>query len=81
MRVSVTLYLALFASLGAYICWNRGVAVVGANTAGFTLHLVPAFGTGLAIVLLGEAFHAFHAAGIIAILVGVIVATRPRSGG
>ena len=75
------LYLALFASLGAYICWNRGVAVVGANTAGFTLHLVPAFGTGLAIVLLGEAFHAFHAAGIIAILVGVIVATRPRSGG
>ena len=74
------LYLALFASLGAYICWNRGVAIVGANTAGFTLHLVPAFGTGLAIVFLGEAFHAFHAAGITAILLGVIVATRPRSG-
>ena len=74
------LYLALFASLGAYICWNRGVAIVGANTAGFTLHLVPAFGTGLAIAFLGEAFHAFHAAGITAILLGVIVATRPRSG-
>jgi drug/metabolite transporter (DMT)-like permease len=74
------LYLALFASLGAYICWNRGVAIVGPNTAGFTLHLVPAFGTGLAIVFLGEAFHAFHAAGIAAILLGVVVATRPRSG-
>jgi drug/metabolite transporter (DMT)-like permease len=74
------LYLALFASLGAYICWNRGVAVVGANAAGFTLHLVPAFGTGQAMLFLGEAFHGFHAAGIAAILVGVIVATRPPSG-
>jgi len=74
------LYLALFASLGAYICWNRGVAIVGANTAGFTLHLVPAFGTGLAIIFLGEGFHGFHAAGIASILMGVIVATRPRSG-
>jgi drug/metabolite transporter (DMT)-like permease len=73
-------YLALFASLGAYICWNRGVAIVGANTAGFTLHLVPAFGTLLAIILLGEAFHAFHAAGIATIVLGVVVATRTVSG-
>jgi len=41
---------------------NRGVAIVGANAAGFTLHLLPAFGTLLAIVFLGESFHPYHAA-------------------
>jgi drug/metabolite transporter (DMT)-like permease len=58
------LYVGLAASVGAFICWNRGVAVVGANAAGFTLHLLPAFGTALAMLFLGEAFHAFHASGI-----------------
>ncbi len=69
-------YVALFASVGAFICWNRGVAIVGANTAGFTLHLLPAFGTVLAMIFIGERFHPFHAAGIATILAGVIVATR-----
>ena len=75
-EAAAVLYVAAAASVGAFICWNRGVAVLGANTAGFTLHLLPAFGTLLAMVFLGEAFHAFHAAGVATILAGVIVATR-----
>ena len=70
------LYVGLAASVGAFICWNRGVAVVGANAAGFTLHLLPAFGTVLAMISLGEAFHTYHAAGIAIILVGVVLAAR-----
>ena len=70
------LYIALGASVLAYICWNRGVALVGANAAGFTVHLLPAFGTVLAILLLGESFAAFHAAGIATILAGVLLAAR-----
>jgi drug/metabolite transporter (DMT)-like permease len=70
------LYVALAASVAAYICWNRAIAVVGANAAGVTLHLLPAFGTILAILLLDETFQGFHAAGITTILVGVVVATR-----
>lgn len=73
------LYMALGASVLAYICWNRGVAAVGANAAGFTVHLLPAFGTLLAILFLGEAFAGFHAAGIAIILAGVLLATRPTS--
>jgi drug/metabolite transporter (DMT)-like permease len=73
--VVAVLYVGVFASVVAFICWNRGVAVVGANAAGFTLHLLPAFGTILAILLLGEAFRGFHAAGIATILVGVLLAT------
>ena len=69
------LYIGLAASVIAFICWNRGVAIVGANAAGFTLHLLPAFGTVLAIVFLGEAFGAFHAVGIATILAGVMLAT------
>jgi drug/metabolite transporter (DMT)-like permease len=73
---SAVVYMGIAASVLAFICWNRGVAAVGANAAGFTVHLLPAFGTILAIVFLGEAFAAFHAAGIATILAGVLLATR-----
>jgi drug/metabolite transporter (DMT)-like permease len=73
------IYVALFASIGAFICWNRGVAAVGANAAGFSLPLLPAFGTILAIAFLGEEVRAFHLVGIATILVGVFVATRPAA--
>jgi drug/metabolite transporter (DMT)-like permease len=74
--VAAALYVGLAASVASFICWNRGVAIVGANAAGFTVHLLPAFGTLLAITFLGESFQLFHAAGIATILVGVVVATR-----
>ena len=73
------LYMGIGASVLAFIFWNRGVAVVGANAAGFTIHLLPAFGTILAILFLGEAFAGFHAAGIATILAGVLLATWKKS--
>jgi drug/metabolite transporter (DMT)-like permease len=74
-------YMGVGASVVAFICWNTGVSVVGANAAGFTIHLLPAFGTILAIVLLGESFGLYHAAGIATILAGVVVATHaPKAG-
>jgi drug/metabolite transporter (DMT)-like permease len=75
------LYVAIAASVIALICWNRGVELVGANAAGFTLHLLPAFGTLLAIIFLGEAFRGFHAVGVATILAGVLLATSGRAGG
>ena len=71
-------YMGVAASAVAYIFWNRGVAIVGGNAAGFTVHLLPAFGTILAILFLGEAFHGFHAAGIATILAGVLLTTRGK---
>ena len=72
-------YMGVCASILAFLFWNRGVAAVGANAAGFTIHLLPAFGTLLAILLLGERFAAFHAAGIITIVAGVLLATWKRA--
>jgi drug/metabolite transporter (DMT)-like permease len=73
-------YMGIGASVLAFFFWNRGVAVVGANIAGFTIHLLPAFGTVLAITFLGETFQAFHAAGIAIILAGVLLATLAAPG-
>ena len=75
-EIAAVFYIALCASVASFMCWNRGVAVLGANAAGVSLHLLPAFGTLLAIIFLGERFEGFHAAGIATILVGVVVASR-----
>ena len=72
------LYVSLLASIAAYALWNEGVAAVGAGRAGVFLHLMPAFGSILAAILLGEAFRAFHAAGIALILAGVSLAGMVR---
>lgn len=71
-------YIGFVASVLAYVCWNRGVDMVGPNQAGFTFHLLPAFGTALAVIFLGEDVHLFHAAGIATILLGVWLATSAR---
>jgi drug/metabolite transporter (DMT)-like permease len=68
------LYVALFASIAAYGLWNAGVAAMGASRAGAFLHLMPAFGSVLAALLLGESFRSFHGAGIALILTGVTLA-------
>jgi len=73
------LYMGVAASVLAFIFWNRGVAAVGANAAGFTIHLLPAFATLLAISFLGETFVSFHAAGIATIVAGVLMATWRRA--
>ncbi len=77
-EAAAILYIGAAASAAGLLFWNRGVAIVGANAAGFTLHLLPAFGTALAMLFLGESFHAFHAAGVATIIAGVVVATRAR---
>jgi drug/metabolite transporter (DMT)-like permease len=65
------LYVGVFASLVAYAFWNAGVAQAGASRAGVFLNLMPAFGTLLAVALLGEPFRLFQAVGIGLIVAGV----------
>jgi drug/metabolite transporter (DMT)-like permease len=77
-EVAAVLYIAVAASVAAFLAWNRGVAVVGANAAGFTLPLLPAFGTVLAMIFLGEALRGFHAVGFATIVAGVVLATYRR---
>jgi drug/metabolite transporter (DMT)-like permease len=58
------LYVALFPSIVAYFCWNRGVDLVGPNRAGLFINLIPAFASLLSVWLLGESIRPFHIGGM-----------------
>lgn len=69
-------YVAIFASIGAFLLWNQGVKIVGAGTAGQFIHLMPVFGSVLAIVFLGERLYWFHIAGALAIAAGIYLSLK-----
>jgi len=69
-------YVALFPSTLAYLCFNRGVQLIGANRAAPFFHVVPVFGTVMSIAFLGEHPQAFHFIGFALVLTGVFVASR-----
>ena len=71
-------YVAIFPSIVSYLCFNRGVELVGANRAGLFIHLMPVFGSLMAILFLGESFYSFHAFGILLIAAGIFLATQRR---
>jgi drug/metabolite transporter (DMT)-like permease len=70
------LYVALFPSIVAYFCWNRGVEVLGANRTGLLINLIPVFASILAILFLGETLQAFHIIGMALIFGGMILFNR-----
>ena len=73
-------YVAAFPSTLAYLCFNRGVALIGANRAAPFFHLVPVFGTVMSILFLGEHPQLFHFIGFALVLTGVFVASRKPEG-
>jgi drug/metabolite transporter (DMT)-like permease len=73
-------YVVVFASTLAYLFFNRGISLIGPNRAAPFLHLVPVFGSVLAIVLLGEELKPFHLIGYALVLAGVLTASRPGRG-
>jgi len=69
-------YVMIFPSIVSYLCYNRGVELVGANRAGLFIHLMPVFGSLMAILFLGEKFFWYHGLGILLIGAGIYLATR-----
>ncbi len=74
-------YVMVFPSIVSYLCFNRGVELVGANRAGLFIHLMPVFGGLMAIVFLGEAFGWYHGVGVVLIGLGIYLATRRKAAG
>ncbi len=68
-------YVCVFPSLLGYLFLNRGIELIGANRAAPFMHLVPVFGSVLAIVLLGERFEVYHAVGYSLVFAGVTIAS------
>jgi drug/metabolite transporter (DMT)-like permease len=71
-------YVAVFPSVLAYFCFNRTVELIGANRTGLSVHLMPVFGTLMAIAFLGEVPRWYHGAGIALIAAGILLASRRR---
>lgn len=69
------LYVAIFASIVAFVSWNRAVAVVGPNKSGLFIHVIPASSAILAIIFLGETLETYHLLGIVPIAGGIFLTT------
>lgn len=72
-------YIALFPSFLSQIFFMRGVELIGPERAGVFINLVPIFSSFLAVALLGEPFHLYHAAALALVLFGIALSERkPR---
>ncbi|MCU0559639.1 MAG: DMT family transporter [Desulfobacterales bacterium] len=67
------LYVALFPSIVAYFCWNKGVDLLGPNRAGLFINLIPVFTALLSVWLLGESIRLFHIGGMGLISGGMVL--------
>jgi drug/metabolite transporter (DMT)-like permease len=69
-------YVATMPSVAAYLCFNRGIELIGPNRAAPFFHLMPVFASALAIVLLGETPRFYHAIGYALVIAGIFIAAR-----
>ena len=71
---AISAYTAIFPSIVSQVFYIRGVELIGPNRAGLFINLVPIFGTLLSILLVGEAFHPYHAVALVMVLGGIWMA-------
>lgn len=72
----IVAFVVLFPTLGAQLFFIRAVELIGANRAGLFINLVPMFGAGLAVIVLGETLQTYHFAGLLLVLVGIVLAEK-----
>jgi len=73
-------YVIIFPTIVSQIFYARGVELIGGNRAGQFINLVPIFGSLLAILILKEKFHWYHAAGLIMVVGGIWLAEKYAAG-
>ncbi len=76
--VTSLLYIAIFPAILAYIFFNRAVALIGANIAVSFFHLIPVFGTIMAILFLGESLHLYHIIGFTLVILGIYISVKSK---
>jgi drug/metabolite transporter (DMT)-like permease len=77
--IATVIYVVVFPSALAYLFFNRGIALIGPNRAAPFFHLMPVFGSAMAILLLGEQPRLFHLIGYLLVLAGIVIASRRAS--
>lgn len=69
-------FIGVFPSFLAQVFFMRGVELIGPGRAGLFVNLVPVFGPFLAVLIIGESFHLYHALSLVLVLGGIFVAER-----
>ena len=69
-------YVVLFPCLASFICWIKGIVIIGSNRSGIFLHLMPIFSTVLAILIFKEKFMNFHLFGATFIIGGIFLSSK-----
>jgi drug/metabolite transporter (DMT)-like permease len=64
-------YVAVFASILAFLLWNNGVAKIGPNRASTFIYLMPLFGALLSFAFLGEGVQPYQVTGGLSIFLGL----------
>lgn len=72
----VSIYTAIAPSILAQLFWIRGLDIIGSNRGGVFINIVPIFASLLAITILGESFHIYHAIAILLVMSGVWLSQR-----
>ena len=69
-------YVVIFPGLASFFFWIKGIGIIGANRAGVFLHLMPVFGSLMAIILFDEKFMTYHILGAIFIILGITLSNK-----
>ena len=72
-------YVVIFPGLASFFFWIKGIGIIGANRAGVFLHLMPVFGSIMAIILFDEKFMIYHLLGAIFIIAGITLSNKKIS--
>lgn len=70
------LYVGIFASLCAFLLWNRAILLLGPSRAGMIYYTLPLFSGLLAFLCLGENIGLVHGVSAVMILSGIILANQ-----
>ncbi len=73
---AIIAFVVIFPSLLSQVFYIRAVELISSNRAGLFMNLLPLWGALLAVTLLGEEFHIYHAAALAMILSGILIAER-----
>ncbi len=74
--VPAILYVGIFASLAAFLLWNRAIVTIGPSKAGMVYYTLPLFSGALGVVFLNETLGFSHLISLILIIGGIVITNR-----
>ena len=72
----LVLYVGIGPALISYLFWIKSVKIIGANTSGLFLNLIPIFSSFISIIFLREILEMYHIVGAILIFTGIYLVTK-----